>query len=129
MGWWRVSRPLNAAERSSYTHVRPDVLDRTRIKTLLWMPGSFQGITLGRYIYLTTPELDDGSSRLLAHELVHVQQYADIGIVRFYLRYLAYFGRGLRIQRKWMPAYRDIPAEVEARALTTEWFMRRAAGS
>ncbi len=124
-----MSRSLTEAERASYSHVRDDVLDRARIRTLGWMPGSFQGITLGRYIYLTTPELDDGTSRLIAHELVHVQQYADIGIVRFYLRYLGDFVRGLRLQRKWMPAYRDIPAEAEARELTKEWVRRRADGS
>jgi len=121
-----MSRRLNAAELASYTHIRPDVAARARIKTLRWMPGSFQGITLGRYIYLTTPELDDGSSRLLAHELVHVQQYADIGVLGFYLRYLTYFARALRVERRWMPAYRVIPAEVEARALTTQWVRRRA---
>ena len=121
-----MSRPLNAAERSSYSHVRSDVLDRTRIKTLLWMPGTFQGITLGRHVFLTTPELDDGSSRLIAHELVHVQQYADGGVLRFFLRYLVDFSRCLRLQRKWMPAYRDIPVEAEARALTTQWIRQRA---
>ena len=121
-----MSRSLTAAERASYTHVRADVLERARIRTLRWMPGSFQGITLGRHIYLTTPELDDGTSRLIAHELVHVQQYADVGVVRFYLRYLADFARLLRLERKWMPAYRDIPAEAEARELTREWVRRRA---
>jgi hypothetical protein len=73
-------------------------------------------MTLGRVILLRRDHA--GDTALLAHELVHVRQWRELGGARFLWRYLgAYFqGRaaGLGHQR----AYEAIPLEVEARTLT-----------
>jgi len=85
------------------------------------MPGSFQGITLGRRVFLVGPQPQDGTSALIAHELVHVEQWADRGVLGFSRWYLTDFARELRSHRKWMPAYRRITAEVEARQGASQW--------
>lgn len=55
---------------------------------------------------------------LVGHELVHVRQWQELGVVRFLTRYLGeYFagrGRGLNHQA----AYENISFEREARSLT-----------
>lgn len=63
-----------------------------------------------------------GSARLLRHELEHVRQYRERGLVGFLARYLSdYVGWRVRGYPHWA-AYRRIPFEVEA-----EWLARRAA--
>jgi hypothetical protein len=59
--------------------------------------------------------------RLLRHELVHVEQWRQLGVVRFLFRYLrSYIGSRLRGYPHWA-AYRRIPLEIEA-----EWQARRS---
>lgn len=73
-------------------------------------PGS-AGITLGRLVIVRTRRL---TPRLLRHELVHVDQFARQGIVRFVVTYLGHY---LRWRLRGYPhhaAYRRIPHEVEA---------------
>ena len=51
---------------------------------------------------------------LLAHELVHVRQWRELGVVGFLVRYVgAYLRWRLRGYGHWA-AYRRIPLEVEA---------------
>lgn len=55
-----------------------------------------------------------GDDRLLAHELVHVPQWRQLGAAGFLLRYVgAYLRWRLRGYGHW-GAYRRIPLEVEA---------------
>jgi hypothetical protein len=62
-----------------------------------------------------------GNRRLLRHELEHVRQWREQGVVGFLRRYLgAYLSWRLRGYPHW-GAYRRIPQEVEA-----EWLARRA---
>jgi Domain of unknown function (DUF4157) len=62
-----------------------------------------------------------GNRRLLRHELEHVRQWHERGVLGFALRYLASYLRWrLRRYPHWA-AYRRIPFEVEA-----EWLARRA---
>ena len=62
---------------------------------------------------------------ILAHELVHVRQYAEAGFVVFLTRYLRDYVRGLIRLRNHRRAYLAIPSEVEARAEARAWKQRR----
>ena len=74
-------------------------------------PGS-AAITLGPLIIVR--ERAAGDAHLLRHELVHVEQWRQLGVVRFLARYLGSYllwrlrGLGHRA------AYLRIPLEVEA---------------
>jgi hypothetical protein len=87
--------------------------------------GRYSGITLVRFVLVTTDIPADGASKLIAHELVHVRQWSELGIVGFLARYLGAFVRNLRTERSWRRAYRLIPAEQEAYRLAQEWADRR----
>jgi len=84
-------------------------------------PGS-AAITLGRLIIVR--ERAAGDPHLLRHELVHVEQWRRLGVVRFLAQYVGSYllwrlrGHGHRA------AYHRIPQEVEA-----EWRARREAPS
>ncbi len=83
-----------------------------------FVPPGASAITLGRYV-LIRPEAQR-SARLRRHELVHVRQWRELGVVGFLVRYL---GAYLRWRLRWYPhwaAYRRIPLEIEA-----EWTARR----
>lgn len=79
-------------------------------------PGA-AAITIGRFVFIRERSL--GSARLRRHELVHVGQWARLGVSRFLRRYL---GAYLRWRLRGYPhraAYRRIPLEVAA-----EWEAR-----
>ena len=68
-------------------------------------------ITLGRRIYFAEGHASDA---LLRHELVHVRQAGELGVLRFVWRYVAEY---LRNRHRGMPhddAYRAISFEAEA---------------
>lgn len=70
------------------------------------------GMTFGRNIFLRSGHEQD--SALIAHELVHVAQWRELGPVLFLWRYLTpYFLFRLNGLTHW-EAYRRIPLEVEA---------------
>ncbi len=74
-------------------------------------PGS-AAITLGRLVSVRRAFAAD--ERLLRHELVHVRQWRELGVVGFLFRYLgAYLRWRLRGYGHW-GSYRRIPLEVEA---------------
>jgi hypothetical protein len=87
-------------------------------------------LTLGRLILLRQddPGHRTGRRQLLAHELVHAHQWADLGVPRFLWRYLASYGRNLRRLRRHHLAYLAIPLEEDARAATAEWASRLGVG-
>lgn len=82
-------------------------------------------MTLGYTILLAKPVDEQGNSPLLAHELVHVRQWADQGRIGFTGRYVGSFVTGLRLHRSWKRAYLGIEAETEARRETSEWLRRK----
>ena len=61
----------------------------------------------------------------MAHELVHVRQWADQGRARFSGCYISSFVRGLTRHRNWRRAYLSIEAETEARLEAAEWLRRK----
>lgn len=78
-------------------------------------PGS-AGITLGSVVIVRRSAARGGGfAELLAHEQVHVRQFAELGVGRFLARYLRSYARfRLRGYGHWQ-AYSRIPLEVEAR--------------
>jgi hypothetical protein len=68
-------------------------------------------ITLGRRVYLSA---EHASEAVLRHELVHVRQVAELGLVRFVVRYVAEYMRNRRRGMSHDESYRAISFEVEA---------------
>jgi hypothetical protein len=96
------------------------MVDRARaVVTLVpWLPA--HGMTIGRFVFIRRSHAD--RTTLLAHELVHVRQYRELGYVRFSLRYLLAYVRNLvRFRLKHQAAYRAIPFETEAYRLAGAW--------
>ena len=81
------------------------------------MPPGAAAVTIGPLVVVRRRAADD--VRLMAHELVHVRQWRDLGAVGFLRRYLgAYLRWRLHGYPHW-GAYRRIPLEIEA-----EWETR-----
>lgn len=113
-------RRLNSKEISSYRHVPEHTLESVRIIEGIAVPG-FAGITLGNFIFLKNKVSTKGDSQLLAHELVHVRQWRELGSIGFLTKYLASFFHHIKQSRSWMTAYRAIELEVEARDGCDRW--------
>ncbi len=114
-----VGRTLSRREVEAFDHLPRAVAARARLHRVRRLPPGAHGMTLGRHVYLVRGHED--RPVLLAHELVHVRQFAEAGRVRFLARYLtAYLGNLARL-RNHRQAYLAIPAEVEARAGAEAW--------
>jgi hypothetical protein len=119
------SRRLTGTEITAYDVLSPHLAARVRLVRSP-VPGRYAGVTLGRLVLLERQAAPDGANPLLAHELVHVRQWAELGVAGFLSRYLTDFARGLRQHRRWHRAYLDIALEREAREQTEAWLARRA---
>lgn len=91
---------------------------RVRFRYPWWLrPFLMRGvaaITLGRRVYLAAGAAEPEIELLLRHELVHVQQIARLGLLRFYWRYVAEY---ISLRRRGLSsaeAYRSISFEAEA---------------
>lgn len=76
------------------------------------------GITLGRHVYLSSRLLEWDERdlrRILRHELAHVRQVKQLGLIRFLFRYLEEYLGHRRDGLEIADAYRQISFEVEAR--------------
>ena len=82
-------------------------------------------MTVGRMVFLRNDGSHDGSRKIIAHELVHVRQYYELGLLRFLVRYLAEYVRGLARHRRHRAAYHAIRFEEQAYAEAADWFARR----
>lgn len=74
------------------------------------------GVTLGRRIYLAREVGEEQLERFLRHELVHVRQIQQHGVLRFYCRYLIEYLANRRRGLSSAEAYRKISFEIEALA-------------
>jgi len=75
-------------------------------------------VTLGHHVYFAIHK-ESISHQLRKHEMVHVQQYAQIGFIRFLFRY---FKEYIRYRLKGLDhyhAYLEISYEKEARQKET----------
>ena len=90
-------------------------------KARVWVggpvPPGADAITLGRLIIIRKKAA--GSEQLLAHEHVHVRQWAQHGVLGFLRRYVAGYLRVRLAGYGHWGAYRRIPFEVEV-----EWESR-----
>lgn len=119
-------RNLEREEIDTFSHVASGVLGRVRLVRTNLLPPAADGMTVGRFVFLRGDRIHDRSSTLLAHELVHVRQFAELGAVKFFMVYLgSYFSNLVRL-RNHRQAYLAIPLEVEARREADEWKKRRA---
>lgn len=76
------------------------------------VPPGAAAITIGRFVSVRAGWAHDEA--LLRHELVHVRQWRELGVVRFAAQYLTAYARGrLRGLSHW-ESYRQIPLEREA---------------
>jgi hypothetical protein len=110
-----VARTLDADERERFTHVPARGLDRARLVTVPVLTPGVAGMTLGRWILLRRGHEHDRD--LIAHELVHVRQWRELGAVAFLARYLGAYARGRWRGLGHRAAYEAIPLEAEARAI------------
>jgi hypothetical protein len=144
-----VARSLTPAEVALYDHIPPELAARARLHRVRALASGAHGMTLGRHVLLVRGH--ETSPKLIAHELVHVRQYAEKGFVRFLVRYLLDYGGNLlstradlsaRHRQQRMPvstneqvrtvtdvayankhraAYLAITAEMEARQEADRW--------
>lgn len=116
-------RRLTDAEWRAYDHIPPAAATRVRIVKVPFLASGADGMTLGRFVLLTRDDPADrtGERELIAHELVHVVQYAHQGMPRFLWRYIAAYLRNRRRLGRHHDAYLAIPFEEEARAQAARW--------
>jgi hypothetical protein len=95
--------------------VPPADVARARIIEVPWLQPGVAAMTLGRVILVRRDHRGDVA--LLAHELVHVRQWRELGPGRFLWRYLGAYARGRAAGLGHQRAYEAIPLEVEAREL------------
>lgn len=118
-------RPLTTHEQHTYDVLDPQLAAKVRVVDIPFIPGGYSGMTLGRFICLADPQPTTGTSTLLAHELVHVQQWHDQGAPTFLRTYLASFIGGLKTHKAWRKAYSQIPQEIDARQQANNWAQRQ----
>ena len=101
-------------------------IDRVPIRQApKWLLRSWRGnvaaMTLPWAIYVRRDVLGGDASRLsnlIAHELVHVRQWQELGTIRFLRLYLADYLRGRRQGLGHNQAYLAISLEKEAREIS-----------
>lgn len=110
-----MARRLDGRERDQFTHVPARDLERARLVIVPLLTPGVAGMTLGRWILVRRGHERD--RELVAHELVHVRQWRELGAVRFLARYLGAYAQGRWRGLGHKAAYEAIPLEAEARAV------------
>lgn len=106
-------RRLTADARAAFTHVPSIDVERVRLIVVPALTPGIVAMTVGRFVLLRRGH--ESNAGLLAHELVHVQQWRELGAPRFLRRYFGAYVRGRADGFGHWDAYRAIPFEVEAR--------------
>lgn len=88
---------------------------RARLIRVPWLAPGASAMTLGRWILIRRGREHDEA--LLAHELVHVRQWRELGGYPFLREYFGSYLRGRRSGFNHREAYLAIPFEQEARRL------------
>ena len=104
--------------------VRPSkITDMPAVVNTFWLRKGYEGLTFFGHILTPSQELADrfnrGFSSLKNHEMIHLRQAQSCGDswLRFYLLYIWYWLKGLRMNRKMKhAAYLLNPFEMEAYA-------------
>jgi len=119
---WRLH---TADEIERYDLVPLEIRERARIIKIPRLFGGYDGLTSGRLVFLTKDDDQSGGRPLMAHELVHVEQFRRQGRLVFAAIYFSDYLRGVARHRRHRQAYLDIRQEREARERTQEWVERR----
>lgn len=90
-------------------------LERARLVIVPFLQPRVSATTLGRFVFMKRSAVGDVA--LFHHELVHVRQWREQGVVGFLTAYLGAYFRGRFAGLGHWEAYRAIPAETEAREL------------
>jgi hypothetical protein len=112
-------RPLTEAEVAHFDLVAPSTARRARLMAVPRLTPGAAGMTIGRWVLLRTGH--EHRPALIAHELVHVEQWRDQGPVRFLSGYLASYFAARRAGATHRAAYLAIPAEQAARERAEVW--------
>ena len=118
-------RRLTPAELDAYDVLPRALATRVRIQRAPFLAPGSSGMTIGRVVFLRNDGVYDGSRKIIAHELVHVRQFYELGLFRFLSRYLSSYVRAFVRHRRHRAAYRAIPFEVQAYAEAEDWLARR----
>jgi hypothetical protein len=108
-----LGRRLAVRDRARFAHVDRVDVERARVVVVPVLTPGVVGVTLGRWILLRRGHGTDEA--LIAHELVHVEQWRRLGPVRFLRAYLGDYVRARREGLGHDESYRAIRFEVEAR--------------
>jgi hypothetical protein len=109
----RWVRPLAPDAQIRYAHVRLVDAARARIVVVPCLTPGVAAMTLGRFVLVRRGH--ERNVGLIAHELVHVEQWRERGPARFLVEYLRSYVSGRRAGLGHRAAYRAIPFEQEAR--------------
>ncbi len=93
------------------------------LMTRIWGRG-IQAMTVSRWIFVDPRALNGDRAQLsvlIIHELVHVRQWFDLGVLGFLSSYLGDYLRGRRDGLSHRDSYMAIPLEVEARHLQSRF--------
>jgi hypothetical protein len=113
-------RHVLAPERiATLDGVAPGASARVRVVAVRGTPRGYAAMTLGRTVLVHADRVDDDG--LIAHELVHVEQWQSHGRLRFLARYLGGYLRALVRHHRHRAAYLAIPFEAEARERSQRW--------
>lgn len=112
-------RSLTEAEITHFDLVAPSTARRARLACVRVLPPGAAGMAVGRWVLLRAGH--ERRHGLIAHELVHVEQWLDAGWWRFLARYLADYVARRRAGLSHRAAYLAIPAEEEARQRAEVW--------
>ncbi len=99
--------------QAGFTHVPAVDVERARLIVVPVLTPGIVAMTVGRFVFLRRRH--EAEVGLLAHELVHVQQWRELGAPRFLYRYVGAYFRGRASGLGHWDAYRAIPFEAEAR--------------
>jgi hypothetical protein len=111
-----IGARLRPEVRTQCAHVDALDADRARVIVVPALPAGVMAMTLGRWILVRRGHEADAG--LLAHELVHVEQWRTHGAVDFLRAYLGAYARGRWSGLGHWAAYHAIPFEAEARDRT-----------
>jgi hypothetical protein len=94
---------------------------KVRVGYPFWLRPFLQrgviGITLGRSVFISPKMIERGDEevrRLVRHELAHVRQVQQLGLIRFLVRYVREYFRHRRNGMSRSQAYAEISFEKEA---------------
>ncbi len=118
-------RRLEGPELVAYDLIDIDLLRRVRIFHVPFVAPGSAGMTIGNWVFLRRDDDRSGRRELIAHELVHVRQFEELGLIRFLTRYLRDYLSCLRQSGSHRQAYLAIPAEVDARLEAASWAARQ----